>query len=239
MFQSAPPCGGRPGPHTVTVTADLVFQSAPPCGGRHLSDDDTAATGKFQSAPPCGGRLWAKANPSLGVVFQSAPPCGGRPRQTVPQDRPWEGFQSAPPCGGRPARIIHEGLPIAEVSIRAPVRGATPRYPRDGQAPSLCFNPRPRAGGDTRAPVRHAEPTSFNPRPRAGGDLNPVTTPAALMFQSAPPCGGRLSSRRYATYESNVSIRAPVRGATSKQQNLSLPLLFQSAPPCGGRPQYP
>ena len=59
-------------------------------------------------------------------------------------------------------------LPPRKVSIHAPARGrplaaSYPDHP-------TCFNPRPRAGGDTSALPRRVRPTRFNPRPRAGGD---------------------------------------------------------------------
>ena len=55
----------------------------------------------------------------------------------------------------------------------------------------------------------------FNPRPRAGGDLELPGLNALA----------------------EVSIRAPVRGATAPDIHLPDPAMwFQSAPPCGGRP---
>ena len=34
----------------------VVFQSAPPCGGRPAAEEAMRKFGEFQSAPPCGGR---------------------------------------------------------------------------------------------------------------------------------------------------------------------------------------
>ena len=55
------------------------------------------------------------------------------------------------------------------VSIHAPAQGATQHLHPHPEL-MLCFNPRPRAGGD--AAKRKAQPARerFNPRPRAGGD---------------------------------------------------------------------
>ena len=144
-----------------------------------------------------------------------------------------------------------------EVSIRAPVRGATSR-PKTSAAQSFRFYPRPRAGGDM-------APASRSP------DIRP--------FLSAPPCGGRLLNfKGIASYEfvsirapvrgatrrrrsdraqhdvsirapvrgatalddgdddaERVSIRAPVRGATCRPSGATVPCRFLSAPPCGGR----
>ena len=58
----------------------------------------------------------------------------------------------------------------------------------------LCFNPRPRAGGDDSDFVYNVRGMSFNPRPRAGGDTPGYSLVMLVIF---------------------VSIHAPVRGATS------------------------
>ena len=59
---------------------------------------------------------------------------------------------------------------------------------------AIGFNPRPRAGGDTHEATIVRERASFNPRPRAGGD--PIV------------------AARYSCTQ--VSIHAPVRGATTR-----------------------
>ena len=121
-------------------------------------------------------------------------------------------FQSTPPCGGRPKAAV-----IIKVS-------------------GFCFNPRPRAGGDSGGNGTHFGYAGFNPRPRAGGDKQ-------------TPSGETPAS---------VSIHAPVRGATGRCLSTAVGLrgfnprpraggdlyscsesmkryLFQSTPPCGGR----
>ena len=45
-------------------------------------------------------------------------------------------------------------------------------------------------------------------------DSNHRSTP--LLFQSTPPCGGRLMARRHPRRDDAVSIHAPVRGATTQ-----------------------
>ena len=149
------------------------------------------------------------------------------------------GFQSAPPCGGRPQRLRDSRA--VRVSIRAPVRGATSNRilgSRRGGAVSI------------RAPVRGATPTVPPPPPPDPAEVSiraPVrgatwSRPLGLVeeeeFQSAPPCGGRLPSRRSSRSIGRwVSIRAPVRGATGGQNyDIAGHGEFQSAPPCGGRP---
>ncbi len=122
-----------------------------------------------------------------------------------------------------------------DVSIHAPARGATDPVVRI-ERPSCGFNPRPRAGGDSR-PVRPAvcaavfQSTpprggrhrysanlwpcqSFNPRPRAGGDQRQWATMSwAASFNPRPRAGGDA-----------------VDGPEVRQV-----CLFQSTPPRGGR----
>ncbi len=188
----------------------------------------------FQSTPPCGGRPTSARPDGEAPRFQSTPPCGGRPPGARPP-RKGPRFQSTPPCGGR--RRCRRGLGGGTgVSIHAPVRGATCHL----QAPPIpCarFNPRPRAGGDGAAADARAQRGGFNPRPRAGGDTKAKPTSfKQLLFQSTPPCGGRPAWQREMMDWIQVSIHAPVRGATmSTERSDSVPL-FQSTPPCGGRP---
>ncbi len=81
-------------------------------------------------------------------------------------------FQSAPPRGGRLILGQHL-LQLIGVSIRARARGATFRTIHQ-TFPPLSFNPRPRAGGDS---------------------LSPPGSTYKGQFQSAPPRGGRLTSK--------------------------------------------
>ena len=101
-------------------------------------------------------------------------------------------FQSTPPRGGRlPDGLLVLG--VERVSIHAPARGATSASTTHRHS-GACFNPRPRAGGDSPPSSTRTWPGArFNPRPRAGGD---GTVRAA-----------RCPRRR-------VSIHAPARGAT-------------------------
>ena len=81
----------------------------------------------------------------------------------------------------------------------------------------ICFNPRPREGGDFRTPrhiIRLMVEICFNPRPREGGDLRALS--------GEPPV--------------TVSIRAPAKGATSPGAGAMRSTRFQSAPPRRGRP---
>ena len=217
LFQSAPPCGGRPARAASAAGAtDLRFNPRPRAGGDlRIRDGAASLDRQFQSAPPCGGRLARRTSKSTTFVFQSAPPCGGRPHRVraglagdpVSIRAPVRGA-----TGGELALIDGRG----HVSIRAPVRGATrscrpaharlrfnPRPRAGGDHCSgasttrsrRCFNPRPRAGGDSGRGRSRRSMRRFNPRPRAGGDLRLQAGAAPPEeFQSAPPCGGRPAS---------------------------------------------
>ena len=124
------------------------------------------------------------------------------------------------------------------VSIHAPAWGAT-RHSAGGSAPSRCFNPRPRMGGDLPNSLRRTSPS---------------------VFQSTPPRGGRPPRRRARIHRLDVSIHAPAWGATQGSRWHGLSCLsfnprprmggdlltwsavggsqaFQSTPPHGGRPE--
>ena len=137
------------------------------------------------------------------------------------------------------------------VSIRAPVKGATPKILGDGDHGG--FDPRPREGSDAccglcsdryvsiRAPVKGATRSCnapqarlcFDPRPREGSDLS--NEPRRLIdtsrFDPRPREG---SDRPYAAtldVLAGVSIRAPVKGATGVVSSRDQRSMFRSAPP--------
>ena len=141
-------------------------------------------------------------------------------------------FRSTPPCGGR-------------------------RPPGLGRARSLCFDPRPRVGGD--------KPGKAVTLPRRVSIHAPVWGATQSedgiihwrLFRSTPPCGGRrpVQVQRQPTDRfdprprvggdprpsrrlplERVSIHAPVWGATRAAHPALTVLLFRSTPPCGGRP---
>src|SRR6266851_9372568 len=129
---------------------------------------------RFQSTPPCGGRPIRRISYLKATMFQSTPPCGGRPLsgwRSPASSR----FQSTPPCGGRLSTLAEMADTIF-VSIHAPVWGAT-QNPLSGLVHCLCFNPRPRVGGDAAEGRVVRVGRRFNPRPRVGGDPPRPATP--------------------------------------------------------------
>ncbi len=77
-----------------------------------------------------------------------------------------------------------------------------------------CFNPRPRAGGDRYRVASEFGLQGFNPRPRAGGDgERRVRGEGVRGFNPRPRAGGD-DEIGVGEEEWEVSIHAPVRGAT-------------------------
>ena len=187
-FQSTPPHGGRPSADGFWMFR-LPFQSTPPHGGRHGAQYPSIISVEFQSTPPHGGRRRGGGTEATHRGFNPRPRTGGDGRKVAARIEYLE-FQSTPPHGGRPAGRRAIGVEL-KVSIHAPARGATPVGVRDGGS-LLCFNPRPRTGGDKRELVFHRRHPRFNPRPRTGGD-------------------DEVEARKR---HIEVSIHAPARGAT-------------------------
>ena len=184
------------------------FNPRPRAGGDPSCMTTSSAWKRFQSTPPCGGRRgrWQCFPATFG--FNPRPRAGGDCRRQLRRFFP-EGFNPRPRAGGDSAACANRRP--AEVSIHAPVRGATgctvcrqgvgvfqSTPPCGGRliflpiiTPIQCFNPRPRAGGDQSLPGGPSWINCFNPRPRAGGDAitgSPCST--TQSFNPRPRAGG-------------------------------------------------
>ena len=171
MFQSTPPRGKRPYRSLTTPSASRGFNPRPRAGS-----DSTGGCSR------CRRHLSFNPRPRAGSDEQFA----------ERYDRVRQPFQSTPPRGKRLSRHGDDMPVFGTVSIHAPAREATWRADRSDKI-WTCFNPRPRAGSDTRC-VKRKRGTflSFNPRPRAGSDSEEWTTCCSAA----------------------VSIHAPAREAT-------------------------
>ena len=79
----------------------------------------------------------------------------------------------------------------------------------------ICFNPRTPAGCDSASTTNPVLVRRFNPRTPAGCDPFSVSRLARVgRFQSTHPCGVRPDRVRVEDVPSDVSIHAPLRGAT-------------------------
>ena len=145
------------------------------------------------------------------------------------------------------------------VSIHAPAKGATlaaglvgsealcfnPR-PREGGDPSsrsstmavARFNPRPREGGDQTAACRSGRCACFNPRPREGGDRRlPIMSVVVMQFQSTPPRRGRPSAELACDMAGVCFNPRPREGGDYRAViGAWRRAMFQSTPPRRGRP---
>ena len=187
------------------------FQSTPPQGGRHLFESIHTALLCFNPRPRRGGDFYSQFSYNFEAVSIHAPAGGATPAM-CPFRMMSHKFQSTPPQGGR-----------------------------------LCDG------------AIHDESVCFNPRPRRGGDAKGASTARkALTFQSTPPQGGRHFLKKFLCFHNLVSIHAPAGGATlcsanDKQTTRRFnprprrggdcpraaqryrSLMFQSTPPQGGR----
>jgi hypothetical protein len=190
-FQSTPPHGGRPG-STGGKRLHPRFQSTPRMGGTDWIDMGAYLTGVSIHAPAWGATILTchrapdrggfNPRPRMGgdpffhlvftsqVVFQSTPPHGGRPNN-MDANTMLTPFQSTPRMGGD--METHE-VKLTFVEFQStPPHGGRPCLIDDVRRIVVCFNPRPRMGGDIRMFRHKFIVRGFNPRPRMGGDSSP------------------------------------------------------------------
>ncbi len=105
---------------------------------------------------------------------------------------------------------------VMVVPLGVPARGAT-TIKRQTIEVSKCFNPRPRAGGDSEKGIRGCTMT---------------------RFQSTPPRGGRPDESYNPHVDVHVSIHAPARGATGRLRRFYRGRRsFNPRPRAGGDPR--
>ena len=120
-------------------------------------------------------------------------------------------FQSTPPYGGR---HIHPSTHAPDGKFQS-----TPPY---GGRPIIayiksmvfCFNPRPRTGGDNCICRSSSLSLCFNPRPRTGGDIDYFPLDTQFDVSIHAPVRGATKYHTFDVSNYRVSIHAPVRGAT-------------------------
>ena len=193
---------------------------------------------KFYIAPPNGvsihapvwGATFLLASQLSLSRFQSTHPCGVRPNCKLNQrSRLW--FQSTHPCGVRHLHKFYWSM--HNVSIHAPVWGAT--LLSMVVLPVVSFNPRTRVGCDNQHLKNPVRLVCFNPRTRVGCDWRFLLAWAHNMgFNPRTRVGCDISVKTYAKMF-DVSIHAPVWGATGKFGMSSKKQAFQSTHPCGVR----
>ena len=104
---------------------------------------------------------------------------------------------------------------VRDISIHAPVKGATP--PRRPPGPARGhFNPRSREGSDIRRLSRASSFCYFNPRSREGSDLQGLAVGLTLgVISIHAPVKGATPPQPPSPGCAGISIHAPVKGATA------------------------
>ncbi len=214
VFRSTPPRGGRH--HSLrSLKMVLCFDPRPRAGGDDTIKAYEAAIRVSIHAPargatcaagttggmvavsihaPARGATHPHGKAAVARVFRSTPPRGGRPvtRADVNAVRM---FRSTPPRGGR--RWVRSRMDHSHQFRSTPPRGG--RQHAKGYAHRrLCFDPRPRAGGDTNGTILAASRRVSIHAPARGATKIPTSRPATLLFRSTPPRGGRLNDLGFA-----------------------------------------
>ena len=168
----------------------------------------------FQSTPLCEGRRDGYEQRAPSGMFQSTPLCEGR---HCPHARRW--FLR---WGFNPRPWVRGDVCIPSNFCRIFVFQSTPLCERRLQwndpddAYKQSFNPRPCVRGDLQAGNTRAKKRLFQSTPLCEGRQfiqNEFTI--LIEFQSTPLCEGRLSSTPVRFLMQDVSIHAPVWGATA------------------------
>ena len=134
---------------------------------------------------------------------------------------------------------------LFKVSIHAPARGAT-RFRARGATPAppdqhrpVWFRSTPPRGGRRALGASSRAASCFDPRPRAGGDSPRRVSPISVQFRSTPPRGGRRAASCVGIRSYGVSIHAPARGATAGRGTADGSNVFRSTPPRRGATAAP
>ncbi len=99
----------------------------------------------------------------------------------------------------------------------------------------LSFNPRARVGRDRKSGKLYQWCLFQSTRPCGARHFRLQTVLKPLMFQSTRPCGARRDRKNSILYSRDVSIHAPVWGATYAPGWTAALTMFQSTRPCGAR----
>ena len=146
-----------------------MFQSTHPCGVRRLPGSKAAfSTPRFNPRTPVGCDSISSVISEQSASFQSTHPCGVRRLSVQYFFKEKNSFNPRTPVGCDPALVVPDGI-VYDVSIHAPLWGATPAAGRVDQTP-FRFNPRTPVGCD---------------------DVKDKIVNSKAWFQSTHPCGVR------------------------------------------------
>ncbi len=158
---------------------------------------------------------------------------------------PQRGFrQRAPHCFNPRARTGRDDLVVVDGGLQALFQSTRPHGARPCSACgpanyAQCFNPRARTGRDRIIrPLRASGAAFQSTRPHGARRCSSARAWSVLSFQSTRPHGARHLPRLLFDCVLPVSIHAPARGATRRQQvPLMADMKFQSTRPHGARRQ--
>ena len=228
-FQSTLPCGERPASMRVLLYIRSVSIHAPVRGATYIIMVFAQLERVSIHAPVRGATVKFYHRKEINAVSIHAPVRGATAMRSG-QIKPAK-FQSTLPCGERP------------------------RTRRSGRS-MVCFNPRSRAGSDAASSISVILPTVSIHAPVRGATFSlrsvrrrsefQSTLPCGerpamiaclstwLWFQSTLPCGERQGSNKIVYALQQVSIHAPVRGATRRACRKALPLRVSIHAPVRG-----
>ncbi len=215
------------------------FRSALPCEERRLRVGDHVDSVLVSIRAPVRGATTASCPVTTPLKFRSALPCEER-RDSRPAA--WWSDRFDPRSRARSDAALHKGY-AHEVCFDPRSRARSDDILGVFGQSHWCFDPRSRARSDMRncgvrgvpigfrsalpceerprsAPTMLPNP-SFDPRSRARSDPTITRQAAAeVAFRSALPCEERLAEQKPLSLIVDVSIRAPVRGATTRHDKL-------------------
>ena len=146
MFQSAPPCGGRPDRPCRPFRARIGVSIRAPVRGatRSLFGHPPLRRWRFNPRPRAGGDARARPFESRRFGFNPRPRAGGDSRRR--RGRMLAMVSIRAPVRGA-TRFMWHVPSVSLVSIRAPVRGATQPFGAVLWAPGAWFQSAPPCGG--------------------------------------------------------------------------------------------
>ena len=179
----------------MSIDSSALFQSTRPCGARRAVSRCCSSINKRFNPRARAGRDTSRPRKAQAITTCFNPRAReGRDVVIRVGEVRARWFQSTRPCGARRTSSIAYRVPF-NVSIHAPVRGATGDDRPILRKMQRCFNPRARTGRDVMRVVNGCcWDSCFNPRARTGRDVLPWgDVSVSRLFQSTRPYGARRS----------------------------------------------
>ena len=159
---------------------------------------------------PAWGATCDLAGITRDDMFRSTPPRGGRLGWTT-SGANCVSFDPRPRVGGD--NMSGCSAPAIDVSIHAPAWGATKDTVLDREIRIVSIHA-PAWGATPHNIPRHRSLVCFDPRPRVGGDMQDRIVEAKVIVSIHAPAWGATLARLRGKIASDVSIHAPAWGAT-------------------------